>query len=164
LTPLSITAGVIYYVMVLRNQNKTRQIQLLLQLSDDYTEETTRRGLELIEMEWTDYDEFERKYGSDNNPDNYTKRMTHWNLFNTQGMLLMNGLVDSELLFGSGRVSPMFHWKKFGDVIKEIRRRYSTPLYCTGFEYLANENRKYLEQKGFTVELPDTYIQYVPDK
>ena len=164
LTPLSITAGVIYYVMVLRNQNKTRQIQLLMQLSENYNEEASRRSLELLEMEWTDYDEFERKYGSDNNPDNFAKRVTHWNLYNTQGMLLMNGLVDSDTLFGASGAAPILHWKKFGSVIKEIRRRYSSPLLAKGFEYLADENRKYLEQKGFTVELPDTYYQYIPEK
>jgi len=42
LTPLSITIGVIYYVMVLRNQNKTRQIQLLMQLSDRRSEDGVR--------------------------------------------------------------------------------------------------------------------------
>ena len=164
LTPLSITAGVIYYVMVLRNQNKTRQIQLVIQLSEYYTEESSRRSLELLEMEWNDYDEFERKYGSDNNPDNFGKRTTAWNNFNTMGMLLKNGLIDPETLFGSGRSAPMFHWKKFGEVIKEMRRRYSMPLYCTGLEYLAAENKKYLEQKGYTIKLPDTYYKYIPEK
>ena len=76
----------------------------------------------------------------------------------------MNGLIDSDMLFGSGRSAPMFHWKKYGDVIKEIRRRYSMPLFCTGFEYLAEENVRYLERKGFTIKIPDTYYKYVSDK
>ena len=58
----------------------------------------------------------------------------------------------------------MFHWKKFGEVIKEIRRRYSMPLFCKGFEYLSNENSKYLERRGFSVEIPDTYYTYIPDE
>ena len=159
-----VIAGFSYYVMVLRNQNKTRQIQFLMQLSDNYTEEISRKGLELLNMQWENHDDFEKKYGSDNNPDNFALRVSYWQRFNTQGMLLMNGLVTSELLFGSGRVAPMFHWKKFGSVIKEIRTRYSMPLYCTGFEFLAKENKSYLEQKGYKIEIPDTYYQYIPDK
>lgn len=58
----------------------------------------------------------------------------------------------------------MHHWKKFGAVIEEIRNRYSMPIYCNGFEYLARENRKYLEKKGYKIELPDTYYSYVPYK
>ena len=164
LTPLSITIGVIYYVMVLRNQNKTRQIQLLMQLSDRRNEETSRKGLELLEMEWTDYDDFERKYGSDNNPDNFAMRVTFWNRFNTQGMLLRRGLVDADILFASGGNGPMFHWNKYGPIIKELRRRYNMPVYCTGFEYLAEENRKFIEQRGFSTEVPDTYYRYVPEE
>jgi hypothetical protein len=164
LTPLSITVGVIYYVMVLQNQNKTRQIQLLMQLTSDYTVESSRVGHELMYMEWDDYEDFERKYGSDNNPDNFAKRMYSWNRFNTQGMLLMNGLVNRDLLFGTGRTGVMFHWKKFGEVIKEIRRRYAMPLYGIGFEYMAVEYKKYLEQKGYEIEVPDTLWTFVPDK
>jgi len=164
LTPLSITVGVIYYVMVLRNQNKTRQIQLLMQLSEGYTVETSRITVELMYMEWDDYDEFERKYGSDNNPENFAKRMASWNRWNTQGMLLMNGLVSPDLLFGSGRAGVMFHWEKFGEGIKEIRRRYSMPLYCVGFEHLAVECKKYHEQRGYEIEVPDTLWEHVPDK
>ena len=88
LTPLSITMGVIYYVMVLRNQNKTRQIQLLMQLSERRNEERAKRGLQLLEMEWTDHEDFERKYGSDNNPENFAMRAAFWHNLNTQGMLL----------------------------------------------------------------------------
>jgi hypothetical protein len=58
----------------------------------------------------------------------------------------------------------MFHWAKFGFVIKELRRRYKMPLYGVGFEYLAEENKKYLERQGFSVTVPETFYQYVPDK
>jgi hypothetical protein len=164
LQTLGILVGVFYYIMVLRNQSKTRQIQLIMQLSDSYTEEFSRKGVELLDMEWKDYDEFERKYGSDNNPDNFAMRVTSWNRFNTQGQLLMNRLIDADTIFGANRQAAMFHWKKFGEVIKEIRRRYNMPLFCTGFEYLANENSKYLERRGFSVEVPETYYQYIPDE
>ena len=177
--------GITYYILNIQNNQKnqeialknqeltlksqqqteeTRQIQLILQLSDTYTEESSRRSLELLEMEWTTHEEFERKYGSDNNPDNFAMRMASWNRFNAQGMLLKNGLVQPDILFGSGLGAAMRHWKKYGEVIKEIRRRYVMPLYCNGFEYMAEENMNYLRQKGYEIEIPDTYYKYIPEK
>jgi hypothetical protein len=117
-----------------------------------------------MSMEWEDYDDFQRKYGSDNNTDNFAMRMASWNRYNTQGMMLMNGFVNADLLFGGGRAAPMYHWKKFGEIILELRKRYSMPLYGVGFEYLATENKKYLEAKGYTIEIPDTFFEHVPDE
>ena len=41
--------------MVLRNQNKTRQIQLLMQLSDNRIEETSKMGMDLRARPYTFY-------------------------------------------------------------------------------------------------------------
>ena len=45
-------------------------------------------------------------------------------------------------------VIPVSLWQKFGEVIKEIRRRYNQPLLGTYFEYLAEEAIKYMLEKG----------------
>jgi hypothetical protein len=41
-----------------------------------------------MNMEWKDYDEFERKYGSDFNLDNYAKRTTTMIHYNMLGSLV----------------------------------------------------------------------------
>ena len=112
-----------------------------------------------------DYDDFERKYGSDVDSDNYAKRMFSLYRFNTMGLLLKKGHIDAETLFTfeSGNY-PLFHWTKFESVIKEQRRRYNIPNFCVGFEYLANEPRKYLERQGFSSEVPETFLHYVPEE
>lgn len=76
-----VIAGFSYYVLTVRNAQKShrlaeesRQIQVITNFIQ--TEEAYGRIIELMNMEWTDYDEFERKYGSDNNPENYVKRMS----------------------------------------------------------------------------------------
>jgi predicted DNA-binding ArsR family transcriptional regulator len=38
------------------------------------SEEPQRRFIEVLSMKWSDYDDFERKYGSDEHPDIYGKR------------------------------------------------------------------------------------------
>ena len=153
-----------YYSLQIRNQNRTRTIQLLMQLSQTRTVEYTKIALELLNMEWEDYDDFERKYGSDVDPDNYGKRMSSLYRFNTMGLLLMKGHIDADTIFNleSGN-APLYHWTKFESVIKEQRRRYKIPNWCNGFEYLANESKKYLERQGFSSEIPETFLQYVPE-
>jgi hypothetical protein len=71
-----------FYVLTVRGSRKnqrqqleTRQAQLFMQLYQDLLSENNMRSLlELLNMEWDDYDDFERKLGSDNNPDSFVKR------------------------------------------------------------------------------------------
>jgi hypothetical protein len=63
------------YVMNLREQRRNRRITFTQNLMQTFnTVETFKIQGELLKMEWKDYDDFE-KYGSDNNLDNYGKRM-----------------------------------------------------------------------------------------
>jgi hypothetical protein len=65
----------VYYVMNLREQRRNRIITFTQNLMQTFnTVETFKIQGELLNMEWKDYDDFE-KYGSDNNLDNYGKRM-----------------------------------------------------------------------------------------
>jgi hypothetical protein len=134
-----------------------------MQLSQQRNEETSIRNLELVNMQWDDYDDFEKKYGSDHNPANFSKRSSSWYQYNTIGLLLKKGMIDPDTLFGiqSGETA-LFQWTKFGTIIKEIRKRYNMPRFCVNFEYLATENVKYLQQKGFSAEIPDAYYTYIP--
>jgi hypothetical protein len=38
------------------------------------------------------------------------------------------------------------------------------PLYGVGFEYMAVEYKKYLNEKGYEIEVPDSLWTYVSDK
>jgi hypothetical protein len=117
-----------------------------------------------MNMEWTDYDDFERKYGSDFNPDNYAKRQAVLGSFDTLGQALKRGLIDRDLLFERVGKTPIFFWKKFEGVIKEIRGRYNQPTSMIHFEYLAEDCRRYMQERGFDTTIPDTFYTYVPDR
>ncbi len=120
--------------------------------------------IELINMEWTDYDDFERKYGSDNNSDNYAKRTTIFSSLNAIGLALKRGLVAREIIFEQQGEGILTIWAKFGEVIKEIRRRYNQPVILSNLEYLAEECVKYMQEKGIDTTVPDTFYRYVPDQ
>jgi hypothetical protein len=166
-----VIAGFSYYVLTVRNTQRSQQIaresqqlQLLIQLASFQDLEFTKDALELINMEWADYNDFERKYGSDFNPDNYAKRQIVWGGYDVLGQALKKGLIDRDLLFERMGKTPLFYWTKFEGVIKEIRRRYKQPLSLINFEYLAEESRRYMQEKGFDTTIPDTFYRYVPDK
>jgi len=163
--------GIFYYIMTLRNAQKSqrlaeesRQLQYLLQFSNMATLEGSKMYIELLNMEWTDYDDFERKYGSDNNPDNYAKRNTIFISFNAIGLALKRGLVDREIVFEQYSEAILTLWAKFADVIKEIRRRYNQPEILSNLEYLAEECVKYMQEKGIDTTVPDTFYRYIPDQ
>jgi hypothetical protein len=71
LTGLGLTASIVYYASVLRNSNKTQQLaletrrlQIIMDLDQEMKSfETYNRIIELLNMQWTDYEDFERKYG-----------------------------------------------------------------------------------------------------
>lgn len=77
-TIFGVLAGLTYYIMTVRNSNKARQIQLISQFSGSTSEEIQKKGIQLIALEWSDYDDFERKYGSDLDPDNFAMRYATW--------------------------------------------------------------------------------------
>ena len=167
-----ILVGIIYYLTIMRNNQKnqqlaeeSRQIQFMIAFGNQRGEEDMRRGLELMNMEWKDYDDYERKYGSDYNPDNYAKRMTMWTRFDWMGMLLRRGLIDREVFFElNPGMNSLQHWTKFKDVIYKMRRRYNVPLFGADFEYLAEENRKYMLEKGYDPTVPETFYRYIPNE
>ena len=158
--------GIFYYIMTLRNAQhnqrlakESRELQILMNSMGAASEEGSKRNIELLNMEWADYDDFETKYGSDNNPNNYAKRQMVWQGFDYAGLVLKRDLVFEAY----GNV-PLVFWVKFGDVIKEIRRRYNQPLSLVNFEYLAEECVKYMREKGIDTTVPDTFYSYVPDQ
>ena len=91
---LGVFVAAVYYVMTLRTTQRnlkanleTRQFQLLMHVAQSPTSiEGQRRFIEWISMDWDDYDDFERKYGSDVNPENYALRASTSNWFNTMGI------------------------------------------------------------------------------
>ena len=164
-TIVGVIAGLSYYVMTVRNQNRARQIQLISQISDFTSAEYQKRGQLLSVMQWDDYDDFERKYGSDVDVESFSMRYGAWSDFSRTGFLLKEGLIDIETLQGilGGQLGPVWQWNKFESIIKEQRRRYKMPYLFIWWEYLADEVTNYYESKGYRDIIPENYTSYVPD-
>ena len=136
-----VIAGFSYYVLTVRMNQRNMRINLTNNLVLQFgTEEFIKKVTELTYMEWEDYDDFEGKYGSDVNPENYITRMVVWGSFDSLGMLLMKGMADKEILYNSlFTYNSVQVWHKYKEVIAINRRLYGGSEAWVGFEYLANE-------------------------
>ena len=151
---LSLVIGISYYIMVLRNQQKNqkhaegmRKIQLLNDIRE-FTSNTNNDWNQMMNMEWIDYEDFEKKYGWEKNPDAYNTRVRLWRNLNYYGLLVEDGLIDAGTYARTISDQSPLVWNKFKDIIYEMRRIYDNPEQYIGMEILAKETDKYRISKG----------------
>ena len=156
---VSLSIAAIYYMLILRNQNRTRQAQLFMQLfQHNMTKEWMKDWWELMQMQWDDIEDFYEKYDSSVNIDNFAKRFRAWFFLDGVGLLLKKGLVDREMVYYlMGGYLGNWLWEKFGDVIKYQRELNNIPELCVWFEYLAIELMKMKQQQGMSSEIPENW-------
>ncbi|MCX6653876.1 MAG: hypothetical protein NTY03_02010 [Candidatus Bathyarchaeota archaeon] len=144
---------------------ETRKLQFINEINKNLiSEESLKRWITLLNMEWMDYDDFQRKYGSDVDIDNCAKRMAMWYSYDNIGAMLRSGLVDAETLYDSNMFGGFEMWVKFEGIIREGRIRYNTPGDLVNFEYLAKEMLRIRLLRDPSFKQPETFLKYVPDK
>ena len=159
-----VIAGFSYYVIMVRNQNRTRQAQLFNQMwSWTIPPGVFEEHIELLNWDWTDYDDFEHKYGSDNNPAAFAKRMRIYGILDGIGTHVKEGLLNVSLTQSAALIA-VFQWYKWKNIIEEQRKRYYTPLWLQNWEYYVNEVLKYWEKMGYPYTPPETLSKYIPDQ
>jgi len=165
LAATSIVIAASYYILTLRNTRLTRQAQLFNQVYQTFsTTELHRNYMELLNYEWKDYEDFERKYGSNTNLDSYSKRASLWLWFNGMGLLMQKKLIDPEMVYFTAGNQALWTWAKFEPIIKEICRGYNVSDSFEHFEYLVNEMRKISDRRGSQLaDIPETFATYVPE-
>ena len=148
-----VIAGFSYYVLTVRNSQKTRdlslkaqeqtletrQAQLFMYMYDRWSDpEFMKHNYEIQEWEWANYDDFWEKYGSSKNPDLYVHFGTIGRFLEGVGVLVKRGLVDPYLVDDLMSSHILRFWEKFGEsIIKERQVRTNYPQYYEQIEYLA---------------------------
>ena len=107
---LSFAVTCAYYIMNLRNTQKnmemtleTRRINIINSLTSyGVSPDGMKVYFEILNYKWTDYDDFERKYGSNNNMEAHAKRNSIWAGFNVCGAMLRKGQLKTEDLYDIG--------------------------------------------------------------
>ena len=151
---ISLVIGISYYIIVLKNQQKnqkhvedTRKIQLLHDISV-FTSSSNNDFNTMMNMEWTDYEDHENKYGWKNNPEDYNSRVKIWRNMNYYGILVQDGLIDVSTYVRMISDGAPIVWDKFKDIIMELRRIEDNPVLYSGMEILAKETDKYRISRG----------------
>jgi len=139
----SVIAGVLYYVIQVRNLVKSRQMDIVMRLYVTWGSEDMKRAFsKVVALKPQDYETFCREHGSIASPN----RSPIWTDIDRVGWF-MNGLgfmvhrrfVSIDLireLFGYGVV---FQWRILGPLVLGWRAELNLPESFVWFEYLAKE-------------------------
>jgi hypothetical protein len=137
LTGIGIIVAISYYTLTLRNANRTRQAQILMQLYDRWVEvEFKQLQREVSEMSWVDYDDYKRKYGPQSNPEADDKQRSLAAYYEGIGVLVNRKLIEASMVDDLMSNAIINYWEKWAPVLREIRREYNYPQAAEWVEYL----------------------------
>jgi hypothetical protein len=100
-----------------------------MQIFENFNEPQNRAVFEemLNDWNWTDFEHFWSKYGSQEKPEEWRKFMIIFPQFERMGMLVKDGLISPEIIYEWMGGYPIRLWDKFEPVIAEWRTRYEAP-------------------------------------
>lgn len=158
---VGILVGIVYYLTIMRNAQKTRELTLQAQelalkaqeqaletrqaqfFMQSYRETATTElqtlAFKILRWEWTDFADFREKYYLDPNKwGEFASFMIH---MNGLGIMLEEKYIDSELLYKMDQdgAAPMWWWFKFESVIREMREQMNNPSLMKYFEFYVEE-------------------------
>ena len=153
LTPISLTVGVIYYIITLNNTRKnqqlqleTRQAQLFMSIYNRFHEVEFWKHLgELQQWEWKSIEEYHEKYNS--RPEMIAKWNSVGSFFEGMGVMVKRELIDVSVVDDLMSGPLMGLWQKWEHTILELRRRRNMPTMWEWYEYLYEEVRKVSERE-----------------
>ena len=157
-TIFGVIAGFSYYVLTVRNANKARQQTISRELVKELSSvENQRIFMELLLMDWIDFDDSLKKYDSTVNIDNYSKRASIWASYNSMGYELYKGNIDIETIYHlTGYQVLWFLWNKFKPIILGYRKRYGNPDHMKWLEYLVDELAKERMRQRLPADIIDS--------
>jgi len=137
-----------YYVLVIRNGNKTRQAQLFMQIYGVFrTEEFMDRITEIASWKWEDYDDFMKRYGPTTNPHAWHALGSTAGYFEGIGILVHKKLIDISLVENLMSSHIILFWNKIKPLSMELRERLNRPQIDVWKEYLYKEIMKREEKQ-----------------
>ncbi len=137
----SVVAGVIYYTLQIRHQNKMRQTDLVMKLYSQFNNlEFQKVWEEVLNRQGKDYDDYHNKYGM-------AEVTAVGMFFEGIGILLKRKLIDLELVDDMFTTPIKWTWEKIKEQTIETRKVRNQPEILEWFEYLYNEMKKREQRK-----------------
>jgi hypothetical protein len=137
---LALAAAITYYVYISKSQNKTRKAQLFMQIYSRFQDkEFLRQNIEIMNMEWTDFNDFWEKYGLIVNPEATSVIFSVGTYFEGIGVLVNEKLIDVKLVDDLMTGLIVRYWEKMEPIIKKQRALFNWPEAYEWTEYLYNK-------------------------
>jgi hypothetical protein len=148
LSGISISASLVYYSTVLKNQNETRQAQLFMQIYNEFKDKEFQSDFQYaITAEWENYEDYRHKYMGEENISKGIRIGIFTSFCEGLGVLVYRKLVDITLVDDLMRGYIIRYWDKYSGLRHEIRK--NSPLYAEWTEYLYNELMKIESKPGY---------------
>jgi hypothetical protein len=152
---IGVCVAAFYYVLTLRVQQenlreatKNRQATLSMNIMQSFlSEEGALRLIDLMNMQWSDFEDFKKKYDSSVNPGSFAKRQAVWNTCEVIGYQYRSGLLDINTIYSVGGYWIRSEWRRFKSVIEEYRKWEAPRDYLENFEYLADVLQRMAEER-----------------
>jgi hypothetical protein len=120
---LGVCLAALSFVFNMRASAKSRNVALFTNVMQTLnSEEGWRKYLEVMSMEWTDLEDYKRKYDSSINFENFIKRIWFWELGDYIGWQYRTGIVDMETIYSLGGKKLVSMWFKFKPIIYEFKK------------------------------------------
>jgi hypothetical protein len=120
---LGLAASITYYAIVLSNANKTRQAQLFMSLQQRFDNPQLMGALiQSRDYEDLSFEEWNEKYGPNNNREVYTNWVCLQNAIQGIGLLVESKQVDAELVSELMGSIIVLNWIRSGPIIIEMRK------------------------------------------
>jgi hypothetical protein len=134
-----VLVGVVYYILDMRNQSRTRKTELITRLYSTMVNKDWLEAWQKVQSrEALNYGDYLEKYG-------FVELNEIFVYFDQLGRLLKKGLIDIDLIpLTYGQVS--LTWEKIKPVLEGSRKRYNAPKHGEYAEYLCSELKR-REQK-----------------
>lgn len=150
---VSLVVGIIYYITIMRNQQRTRETSLKLQ-----EEAEKSRQKEMIFLRFQGFDKTYHDAVDDvltqewgNTFDDYINHSpeskSNFNYvqvrYNNLGVMLKHDMMDPDLFYEVFPIGNIIRfWEKMENIILDYRETTKDVTYNEGFEYLYNEAKK----------------------
>lgn len=142
-----------YYILTIRNANKTRQAQLFMQIYNIFnTEKFMDYTTQLVSMKWDDYDDYMKKYGPTTNPKAFQAMGSMAGYLEGIGIMVNKGLLDISLVENLMARHIVGWWEKMHTITEAYRLRFKRPDIDIWTEYLYNEIKKREEKRLATMK------------
>ena len=155
---LSIAASIVYYASVLRNANKTQQMQLETRQAQLFTSirdtmDTSEFWMKykhvVLDTKGLNFEEYtleERQKVIDENPELYGEMMSLLSFYQHIGWLVKTGLMDINAVKENMHLPVIRVWEKLMPALYRGTEDSGKPEDWDNFDYLYTEMRKYREK------------------